>query len=291
MTALGDWLDACEFIGPAKWYRQSRRLGGPRSTSGLNDRPRLIVIHTMEAPERDGAARSTAMWVKTSGGDAQVSCHFTADNAEAIRCVEDRHAAFTQGSPWNDMSLSIEQAGYARQEDGDWHDAYSNGQRHIVARIVAAWCERWHIPPVFVGIDGLVDWQNCTGITTHAAIARASQRPELAPLGYPPGNHTDPGPNYPMDELLAEVIALLGPTTPTDPAIPPISDEDDMTLYVTNSEPRTEGGLPYPPLAIIYAIDPFGKLRNVKPAEWNAAKAKGATANPTPNNELDFQSA
>jgi hypothetical protein len=74
-------------------------------------------------------------------------------------------------------------------------------------------------------------------------------------------------------------------------ALPPTIEEDDMTLYVTNSEPRIHEGREFPAGAIIYAIDPFGKLRNVKPAEWRAATAKGAAPVPTPNNELDYQNA
>lgn len=88
---------------------------------------------------------------------------------------------------------------------------------------------------------------------------------------------------------VAGAFVFARPPFPLPPPI--ISDEDDMTLYVTNSEPRTEGGLPYPPLAIVYAIDPFGKLRNVKPAEWNAAKAKGAVPTPCNNDELNYQAA
>lgn len=222
MTALTDWLDSLEYIGPAKNQRNYRALGGSGGKPGT-DRPRLIVIHTMEAPERDGMARQTAVWVRDSGGAAQVSCHFTADNVEAIRCVADTSVAFTQLTPWNDMSLSIEQAGYANQSQGDWQDPYSVGQRRIVAKIVAAWCQKWGIPPVFLGVDDLVDWRNCTGITTHYQISLASQRPELTSLGYKAGNHTDPGPNYPMDMLLAEVhMHLTGGPTPS-------GDDDPMT--------------------------------------------------------------
>lgn len=218
MTALSDWLDACDYIGPAKNLRTYRAMGGSGGTPG-SDRPRLIVIHTMEASEAPGRARSTAQWVKDSGGAAQVSCHFTADDVEAIRCVADIHTAFTQLTPWNDMSLSIEQAGFAAQTLGDWMDPYSVGQRRIVARIVAAWCEKWAIPPVFLDAGDLVDWRNCTGITTHYQISLASQRPELTSLGYKAGNHTDPGPNYPMDMLIAEVKTLLGGSTTEEPMI------------------------------------------------------------------------
>jgi hypothetical protein len=76
-----------------------------------------------------------------------------------------------------------------------------------------------------------------------------------------------------------------------DPTPEPPTSEDDMTLYVTNREPRLHEGREFPAGAIIYAIDPFGKLRNVKPAEWRAASAKGAVPTPTPNNELDYQNA
>lgn len=222
MTALTDWLNGLEYIGPAKNQRNYRALGGSGGKPGT-DRPRLIVIHTMEAPERDGMARQTAVWVRDSGGTAQVSCHFTVDNLEAIRCVSDTSVAFTQLTPWNDMSLSIEQAGYAGQSAGDWQDDYSVGQRRLVARIVAAWCQKWSIPAEYRGVDELVDWRNVTGITTHYQLSLASQRPELTSLGYKPGNHTDPGPNYPMDMLLAEVRALLAGTPPTT------GDDDPMT--------------------------------------------------------------
>jgi len=81
------------------------------------------------------------------------------------------------------------------------------------------------------------------------------------------------------------------PENQTKPPEPPTAEEDEMTLYVTNSEPRIHEGREFPAGAIIYAIDPFGKLRNVKPAEWRAATVKGAAAVPTPNNELDYQNA
>ena len=207
MTALTDWLDSLESFAPAKNQRATRRLGG--SSSSTPDRPRLIVIHTMETPEDVGRARSTAKWVQTSGGTSQVSCHFTADDAEIIRCVLDEHVAFTQLTPWNDMSLSIEQAGRAAQGADDWQDPYSVGQRRLVAKVVAAWCQKWAIPPVYLTADDLVDWRNCTGVTTHYQISLASQRKELLALGYKAGNHTDPGPNYPMDMLLAEVSMHL----------------------------------------------------------------------------------
>jgi hypothetical protein len=75
------------------------------------------------------------------------------------------------------------------------------------------------------------------------------------------------------------------------PLPPPALEDDEMALYVTNSETRVFGGRDFPPLAIIYAIDGTGHMRNVRPAEWAAAKARGLAATPVPNAELDYQAA
>ena len=105
-------------------------------------------------------------------------------------------------------------------------------------------------PPVFLSADDLVDWRNCTGITTHYQISLASQRPELLSLGYKAGNHTDPGPNYPMDMLIAEVKALLGGTT-----------EEPMIDYIG----RLDGG--------IYFVRGGGAARRVNQEELDGVYA------------------
>jgi hypothetical protein len=83
------------------------------------------------------------------------------------------------------------------------------------------------------------------------------------------------------------------------PEYPPpllLTEDDDMTLYVTNSETRSEGGATYPPNAIIYAIE-AGRLRNVREAEWQAAQDKAAktgqtiVVTPVNNGRLDAQAA
>lgn len=93
------------------------------------------------------------------------------------------------------------------------------------------------------------------------------------------------------DRVIATPLILFARPDYAPPP-PPLTDGDDMH-YVTNSEPRQEpaAGPTYPAGAIWYAIDPGGRLRNVKPAEARAAKAKGISPVPTPNNELDYQAA
>lgn len=303
MTELQDWLNARPFVGPAKYYRTQRRIGGKDGPPG--EVPRLIVIHTMEAPEDANRALSTALWVRDSGGgDArQVSTHFTVDDQAAIRCVLDEHVAFTEGAPWNDFGLSIEQAGYAAQDAGDWQDAYSVAQRRLVARIVAAWCEKHGIPPVFVDVGTLAaEWRTVRGVTTHAAIARASQTPALKAI-YTPGNHTDPGPNYPMDMLLAEVRALLVSSKPIEPIpqpqppvtpVPNNGDDDDVILIMHDDQSNyfrvadTVRNVGAGELAQLRALIPTGKVVEVPDAAGenesynlrSASRLTGSTLTP-----------
>ena len=203
-------------VGPAKNQRAFRRVGG---TGGAGaDRPRVIVIHTIESPEDTGRARGTAVWMRDTGGYGGdiVSSHVTVDDTEIIRCVEDAVTAFTCGAPWNDLSLNIEQAGRAAQDDNGWNDPYSNSQRELVSQLCAAWCTTWQIPVRWLTPGELADgWDTVSGITSHANIALASQTAKMRSLGYTPGNHTDPGPNYPVGALLGRITQLLG--TPTVP--------------------------------------------------------------------------
>ena len=244
-------LDGIPVIGPAKWWRPTRTLGGLLNPAGP-DRPRLIVIHTMEAGETVGQARSAATWMQTSGGTGQVSSHLTIDSTEVIRVVPDSGTAFTCGAPWNDMSLNIEQAGYAAQDAAGWADPYSVAQRDLTAQAVAWWCARYGIPAVWLEPGDLADWEHCSGITSHANVALASQSPAMRALGYTPGNHTDPGSNYPMADLLARVRSFLRPAA-GDAYMTPVR----KIIHVTGTNGYFEGdeyagkdGRPYLPVAM-----------------------------------------
>jgi hypothetical protein len=101
-------------------------------------------------------------------------------------------------------------------------------------------------------------------------------------------SHGDPG------AIRLDLLAALPPPTkPIDPPTPtdPTTGDDEMTLYVSNAEPRHDFGRDFPAAGIVYAIDGGGRLRNVKPAEWAAAQARGLTATPVSNAELDYQAA
>lgn len=148
-------------------------------------KPVLIIIHDTEGTNIPNSARDLA-----NLGDffdrptTQASSHVAtdADGFSARYVMDDRkawHCAF-----YNSVSLGIEQIGFAAQPR--WPQA----QLEETARWVALWSERHGIPirKGRVTIDGRV---------TRSGVMRHS---ELGNLG---GGHHDPGPNYPMADMLA----------------------------------------------------------------------------------------
>lgn len=214
-------LDSVPYY-PAKYQRLLRRKGGSGGTKP--DSPRVIVIHTMESSRSVGTAQSNAVWQRDNGnnGTDVVSSHLAVDPATVLRCVHDDAVAFTQSTPWNDMALSIEQAGRAAQTAEQWADDLGAPQVELVAQACASWCVKWGIPAVFLTGGQLASsWQSCSGITTHFQITLASQTAIMKALGYKPGSHTDPGAGFPMLSMIERVKAIIaGPHTPEDDDVP-----------------------------------------------------------------------
>lgn len=214
-------LDSVPYY-PAKNQRLVRRLGGASGTKP--DHPRVISIHTIEGPRAVGAAVVNATWQRESGayGGEVVSSHAVVDPATVLRCVQDDAVAFTQGTPWNDMCLSLEQAGRASQTAEEWADDLGAPQVELDAQVCAFWCVKWGIPARFVEAAELArSWQTVSGITTHYQITLASQSPLMKALGYKSGSHTDPGQGFPMLSMIERVKAIIaGPHTPEDDDVP-----------------------------------------------------------------------
>lgn len=178
-------------------------------TSGRRAPVTMIVIHDMEAPETPTQAENCAQYF-AGPNSPQASAHYCCDSDSVVCSVlpsdEAWHSAY---GPTNACSVGIEQAGYAAADTHEWLDAF--GQAMIfgqVAPLVAALCDRYGIPVRFLDAAAMRAG-NMTGITTHGAISEA----------FVPGGHTDPGPNYPMAEMLAHVRSILDPTP----------EDDDMT--------------------------------------------------------------
>lgn len=165
------------------------------------NRPRWIVIHDAEVPERDGAARSVAGYF--ASGAAQVSAHYTVDAGEIVQSVDERDGAwhtpgFAAGLEVNRNSIGIEHAGYARQSPAEWMDAYSTATLKRSAALVREIAKRYDIPVRHLTVDEIR--QGLPGIAGHADFTAATGS----------GDHTDPGPSFPWAWYLGQVDAAGG---------------------------------------------------------------------------------
>lgn len=178
-------LDELPYIEAANWTRN-----GP-DNKPLSVSKRLIVVHCMEAAETHGTAESVAAWFAGKRGEApKTSAHYCVDDNGIVCCVpSDRVAWHAPGA--NSDGIGVELAGYARQTHDEWLDPYSRAMLMQAARLLAALSLKHDIPLTFVGEPNVLAGHH--GVTTHAIISHA----------YKKSTHTDPGPGFPMDMLIA----------------------------------------------------------------------------------------
>ena len=161
-------------------------LQWPRS-----QKPILIVIHTMEAPEIDSTAEACAKFFQKP--NAQGSAHLCIDNDSIRQCVPySRMAAGARGGPYNGKSVNtwsihLEHAGYAKQTLAEWSDPYSQKERFWSSIACAKICVQFGIHSNLPTIEELRAGKG--GITTHWMVSQAFK------VG---SGHWDPGPNFPL---------------------------------------------------------------------------------------------
>jgi N-acetyl-anhydromuramyl-L-alanine amidase AmpD len=144
----------------------------------------LIVVHDTEGANIPGSVRDLqglAGWFDNPA--AQASSHVATDgDGNSARFVRDEdkawHVAF-----YNPVSLGIEQVGFASQKQ--WPAA----QQAETARWIAYWSHLHGVPirKGRVSRDGRV---------LRSGVVRHSD------LGFLGGNHNDPGPAYPLHDVL-----------------------------------------------------------------------------------------
>lgn len=149
-----------------------------------------IIVHDMEALETEKRARNCAIYFQNPprAGSAQVC----ADDVEIIQCVHDNdQAAGAVGA--NQLGLHIEQPGFAAESPDQWQDEYSQKTLKNVAEVIAQWCLKYDIPIRKIGPAELKAHEK--GICGHWDVSQA----------FPGTGHSDPGPNFPWDELIPMV--------------------------------------------------------------------------------------
>ncbi|WP_449063975.1 peptidoglycan recognition protein family protein [Planomonospora algeriensis] len=164
----------------ARWYHRGRI------------KPiRLIVMHSMEAPEKPTTAENVANWFATSS--PKTSTHVCVDNNSIVRCVDDGDTAWCAPNA-NADGLHIELTGYARQSRAEWLDAFSLATLRNAAKVAAAWVTKYNIPIRHLTPSEVRAGRK--GFCAHVDVTKA----------YPgTGSHTDPGKGFPWDRFFALV--------------------------------------------------------------------------------------
>lgn len=185
-------IDAISHLGPfiqAKNYNRGKRPHPPFPIQ-------LIVIHTMEAPEKPKTAFNVASWF--AGPSApQASAHYCVDDVDVIQCVLECDVAWHAPGA-NNNGIGIEHAGYASQTPEQWDDDYSKAVLANSAKLSAQLCKRFGIPIVRLSVADLQAKK--LGFCGHIDITNAFNS------GH---GHVDPGPNFPWDSYIAQVQAAF----------------------------------------------------------------------------------
>ena len=165
----------------------------------------LIVIHTMEAPEKPGTAHGVAEWF--AGPNApQASAHYCIDAVDVIQCVPEDVVAWAAPGA-NRRGIHLEHAGYASQTPENWADEYSDRVLSLSAELAADIARRHDIPIVRLTVDQLA--AGARGFCGHVDVTNAINGGK---------GHTDPGVAFPWDNYLTLVGGALAP--PMAPAEP-----------------------------------------------------------------------
>lgn len=163
-------------------------IKSPNFHKGRRKNEELVVIHTMESPEKGTIAESIAKnWFGDSGSG--VSAHYTVDNNSFVQCVWDSNTAFHCKNA-NANGLGIELAGEAKQKIEDWNDQFSQDLLVIAAQIGAYLSVKFEIPVQKAQwIPGTADVK-IKGFCGHVEVP-----------GH--GSHSDPGTSFPWSDFLA----------------------------------------------------------------------------------------
>ncbi|CAA0078361.1 Glycyl-glycine endopeptidase ALE-1 [Mycolicibacterium vanbaalenii] len=173
--------------------------------------PRWIVVHTQEGGR---TARGLAGFLANPA--SKVSYHSVNDEHEVLKVVAETDAPWAAAGA-NEYAFHHCFAGsYAGWSRNKWLETdATDGKNEDVqltrgAHVIAWWSHKYRIPAEWIGGRNVPPWGH-DGICGHIDLGRWG------------GGHTDPGPNFPVDELLRRVRQFLtGVAQPPIPKPPPI---------------------------------------------------------------------
>lgn len=161
-------------------------------------RPRVIVLHSMEAPEKPGTALSVARYFANgcpdAGGNLRIaSAHYCIDPVQVVQSVQCKDVAYG-AKGFNQLGIHVEHAGYARQSFSEWTSPDDLSELQLSAQLCfEVLMPKYKISAKWLTVTELRNAKSniyVTGFTTHADITTAFKIE---------GGHTDPGPGFPKD--------------------------------------------------------------------------------------------
>lgn len=165
-------------------------IKSPNFYKGRLKKVELIVLHTMESPEKGTTAESVAKnWFGDS--DSRVSAHYCIDNNSIVQCVYDSNTAWHCKNA-NSNGIGIELAGTADQSVAQWNDEYSLSQMDITAQICAYLSNKFKIPV-----------RKAEFVKGSSQVLRPGFVGHVDVPGH--GSHYDPGPNFPWSKLFVKI--------------------------------------------------------------------------------------
>lgn len=154
--------------------------------------PRVIVIHSMESPEKGDTAENVARFFQNPGENRKVSAHLCIDNNSIVQCVFDNDIAFAAPGANRD-GIQLELAGFARQTRDEWLDPFSILVLENAANAAAQYCLKYNIPVRHLTNAELKSGQK--GIVGHGQVSEVFKK----------SDHTDPGKGFPWDHFIDRV--------------------------------------------------------------------------------------
>ncbi|AOZ63656.1 lysin A [Rhodococcus phage Weasels2] len=176
-------------------------IWSPNKNSGTGGfKKSIIVIHTSEpgpyAPGRNpGTAANLGRYLQSAS--VQASYHMIVDpNGDKCRCLSNADRAWAAGPIANNEGFHICAVGWAAWSRQEWLSMPK--MLDGMAEEIALWCKAEGIPAQYVVAKDLPN--DIWGITTHLQTALAWRQTD----------HSDPGPNFPIDVLIEKVKAYMG---------------------------------------------------------------------------------
>ncbi|MDV7244470.1 MULTISPECIES: peptidoglycan DD-metalloendopeptidase family protein [Rhodococcus] len=181
---------------------------GPRNPANCT----LAIVHTDEG-DPNGKVEDLLGWLAQERAQASYTLVVGRDGRIG-RSNDDNYVPWAAGSPANERGLHLCFKGRASQTRAEW--LAQGRQLDAGARVLRDWHDRYGIP--LVKLSGAQMRAGQKGVGGHADTVDAWHSTD----------HTDPGPGFPWDVLLAKAA---GNTTPEEGFLMALSDAEQRRIY------------------------------------------------------------